>query len=128
MAAKAETNILPWPTLREALERVGFEVLRPYLHTGHIPARHRGLYTSPSGEVRSGPGDIPLTLWANAYKDPDGRVFFVTEWVEDGRVIQETVFAYAIDITLNRVAFEKFFPAVAEPPPKPKQPAPKKGS
>ena len=39
-----------------------------------------------------------------------GRVFFITEWVEDGRVIQETMFAYTIDIELDRAAFEGFFP------------------
>ena len=66
--------------------------------------------------MRSGPGDTPWAWWANAYNDPDGRVFFVIEWVEDGRVIQETMFAYAIDIELGRAAFERFFPAAAATP------------
>ena len=116
MAAKAETNILPWLTLREALERVGFEVLRPYLHAGRISARHRKLYTSPSGEERSDHGDTPPAWWANCHIDRAGQVtFFLAPVVVDGRVIDEVVYAYAIDIELDPAAFERDFPAAIEP-------------
>ena len=47
---------MPW---REALKRAGsFDALRPYLHTGRIPARHGGLYTLSDGKMHSGPGDF----------------------------------------------------------------------
>ena len=52
--AKAETKI-SMADVGEALKRVGFEVLRPYLHTGHIPARHRGLYTSRAARCVAAP-------------------------------------------------------------------------
>ena len=42
-------------------------------------------------------------------------MFFVTEWVEDGRVIQEVVYAYSHDIELGRGAFDMHFPAATGP-------------
>ena len=97
---------LPWD---EALKRAGsFDALRPYLHAGQIPACHGGLYTL-DGKVHSGPGDFKLEWWANAHKDPAGRVIFFTEEVVFGRVVQEQVFAYDSSIELDSVAFDSFF-------------------
>ena len=70
--------------------------------------------------MRSGPGDTPPVLWANAYKDPAGRdpvgrVFFTIDRVENGCLIRETMFAYTTDINFNRAAYETFFPVATGP-------------
>ena len=102
---------MPW---RETLKRAGsFDALQPYLHLGRIPVRHGGLYSWPDGQPRSGPGDVKPEWWAHAYVQA-GRVIFITESVVSGyAVIQEQVFAYAISVELDSVAFETFFPVAA---------------
>ena len=51
-ADKSTPLWMPW---REALKRAGsFDELRPYLHTGQIPARHGGLFTLPDGKRIAG--------------------------------------------------------------------------
>ena len=98
----------------EVAKRIGsFNALRPHLHEGRIPARHGGLHTLSDGKVHSGPGKVRPEWWAHAYEDREGRVIFFTEEVGIGRVVQEVVFAYAISIELDSVAFDAVFPAAA---------------
>ena len=106
----------PW---REARKRAGsFDELRPYLHTGQIPAHHDGLRTLSDGKMHSGPGILRPEMWANAYEDRAGRrvIFFTEAAVVDGRVVQEQVFAYDTSIELDSVAFDTFFPVAGLPP------------
>jgi hypothetical protein len=111
---EAETRI-SW---REALKRAGsFDALRPYLHTGQISARHGGLFSLSDGKAHSGPGDFKPEWWAYAHEDRAGRVIFFLEPVVSGyTVIQEEVFAYAINIELDSVAFNTCFPITDLPP------------
>ena len=102
-------------SLREALERVGFEVMKPYLHTGRILARHRGLYTSPEGTVRAAPVTPRRRGGLTSIKTVPGGCLLRRWMVEDGRVIQEEGYAYTIDIALDRAAFEMCFPAATGP-------------
>lgn len=56
----------------EAVERAGsFEVLRPHLRNGRIPARHNGIYYWPEGGQLSGPGELDPGFWAKARFEPD---------------------------------------------------------
>jgi hypothetical protein len=106
-ADKSTPLRMPWC---EALKRAGsFDALRPYLHMGRIPAHHGGLYTS-DGKVHSGPGILRPEKWAVVDKDRAGRVIFFTEDLVFGRIVQEEVFAYAVSIELDSVAFDTFFP------------------
>ena len=99
-------------SLREALTGVSFEELKSLLHRGCLLARHRALYTSPGGAVRSGPGNLPPALWATAdYKNRAEQViFYLDPVVAEGCVVDEVVFAYASDITFDRRAYETLAP------------------
>jgi hypothetical protein len=116
--AEAGESIATELPLSEALERISFEELRPYLHAGRIPTRHHTLYLLPSGVKWYQPGSIPLKLWFNALLEGGrhGRVlFFPQGYMAEGRVVDEQVFAYTIDIYLDRAAFEVCVPWAAAP-------------
>ena len=114
---------MPW---HEALKRAGsFDELRPYLHTGQIPACHGGLFTFPDGNRIAGPEFSRQKSGPSAHKDRAGRVIFFTEPVVlDGRVVQEEVFAYDRSIELDSVAFDTFFPVAGLPPAEQAHPRP----
>jgi hypothetical protein len=104
--------------LSEVLEHVSFEKLRPYLHSGRIPAHQHALYLLPSGVKEYQPGSTPPELWFNALLEGGrhGRVtFFLRGHMVEGRVVDEQVFAYTTDIVLDRAAFEAFFPVTTAP-------------
>ena len=112
-------------TLTAAKLARSLDVLRPYLHGGQIPAHHGGLYTFPGGQRHSGPGKVRPEWWAHAYVDC-GRVVFFFEPVWSGSaLIEERVFAYAVSIVFDGVAFNAVVPAAAPSSmPEPASPSP----
>jgi hypothetical protein len=114
MAKAVEASSTGKISLREALRHVSFEELRPYLHTGRIPISHRRLYT-PNGTVRSGPGNTPPTWWALARIEGQKVTFFLEPVVADGRVIDEVLYVYSFDLTMDLAAYETFFQAATRP-------------
>jgi hypothetical protein len=120
-----------WISWDEVLARAGSsEALLFWLRETPILARHQGLYYSPSGKTRSGPGKFDPDWWAQARVDPaTGRVIFpmpekyqlfFTGFAGDPappaivpRVTDE-VFAFGIE--LERGVAEVRFPAQPKPP------------
>jgi hypothetical protein len=129
------SNRISWD---EALARAGSsEALLSWLREVPILAWHQGLYYSPSGRTRDGPGKIDPDSglqWAEARVDPATRrvIFLMDDIVScmiafagdyaqpaDGPSIKDEVFAFGIE--LERGVVEVRFPAQ---PKSPEQPAP----
>lgn len=125
-AADDASSTIGWTRLREAVRRAGsFEALLPYLLDGRIRARHGGVFHWPNGRVEVQPWfdpNIPLSWWASvSAAEPEiSRCRFAYTWVSFGGVTTQKE-RFAIDITLEPVAVERWFPA------EPSQPEPKHG-